>query len=220
MWLLVAAFLACFASSANGQNQTMHEMSFDDGNFNVSWTHNRSTEELEFEVNANAIGYVAFGFTFTPEDMQNYSIVVGGTNGSGQNYFNSYHTSGLGKLTLDADPQIYILDSAEEQNGTTTLRFRRPLETNDSKDIQFNETTRVFLVWAYNKYSDADNVVTYHTNRNYTEQAMQVIFPPMEMTSTPPAVMTRERPNPESSAVQVVVSAFTLSVLAILALMF
>ena len=88
MWLLVAAFLACFASSANGQNQTMHEMSFDDGNFNVSWTHNRSTEELEFEVNANAIGYVAFGFTFTPEDMQNYSIVVGGTNGSGQNYFN------------------------------------------------------------------------------------------------------------------------------------
>ena len=63
-------------------------MSFDDGNFNVSWTHNRSTEELEFEVHANAIGYVAFGFTFTPEDMQNYSIVVGGTNGSGQNYFN------------------------------------------------------------------------------------------------------------------------------------
>lgn len=88
MWLLVAAFLACFASSANGQNQIMHEMSFDDGNFNVSWTHNRSTEELEFEVNANAIGYVAFGFTFTPEDMQNYSIVVGGTNSSGQNYFN------------------------------------------------------------------------------------------------------------------------------------
>lgn len=82
------------------------------------------------------------------------------------------------------------------------------------------ETTRVFLVWAYNKYSDADNVVTYHTNRNYTEQAMQVVFPPIEMTSTPPAVMTRERPNPESSAVQMVVSAFTLSVLAISALMF
>ena len=80
------------------------------------------------------------------------------------------------------------------------------------------ETTRVFLVWAYHKYSDADNVVTYHTNRNYTEQAMQVVFPPVEMTSTPPAVMTRERPNPESSAVQVVVSAFTLSVLAISAL--
>lgn len=78
----------------------------------------------------------------------------------------------------------------------------------------------MFLVWAYHKYSDADNVVTYHTNRNYTEQAMQVVFPPVEMTSTPPAVMTRERPNPESSSVQVVVSAFTLSVLAISALMF
>ncbi|PFX29038.1 DBH-like monooxygenase protein 2 homolog [Stylophora pistillata] len=213
MWFLVGALLACFALSANSQNYTM---SFDDGNFNVSWTHNRTTEELEFEVLVNATGYVSFGFTFTPEDMQNYSIVVGGTNSSGHNYFNSYHTSGLRKPTLDADPQIYTLDSAAEENGTTTLRFRRPLETSDSRDIQFNETTRVFLVWAYHKNSDADNVLMYHTNRNYTEEAVQVVFPPLEMTSTPPAPMTRDRPTAGSSSVQVVVGGFALSVLATL----
>lgn len=64
------------------------------------------------------------------------------------------------------------------------------------------ETTRVFLVWAYHKYSDADNVVTYHTNRNYTEQAMQVVFPPVEMTSTPPAVMAKPRILRSSSGCQ------------------
>ena len=87
-----------------------------------------------------------------------------------------------------------------------------------SKSLIFTlqETTRVFLVWAYHKNSDADNVLMYHTNRNYTEEAVQVVFPPLEMTSTPPAPMTRDRPTAGSSAVQVVVGGFALSVLATL----
>ena len=38
---------------------------------------------------------------------------------------------------LDAN-QSYTLDSAAEQNGITSLRFRRARDTNDTQDIQFN----------------------------------------------------------------------------------
>ena len=34
--------------------------------------------------------------------------------------------------------QSYKLESAAEQNGITSLRFRRARDTNDMKDIQFN----------------------------------------------------------------------------------
>lgn len=63
-------------------------MSFDDGNFNVTWEHNRTTDELEFGVNVRTTGWVGFGFTYTPKDMANYDVVVGGRTGAGQNYFN------------------------------------------------------------------------------------------------------------------------------------
>lgn len=44
---------------------------------------------------------------------------------------------GLGRPNLDAS-QSYTLDSAAEQNGITSLRFRRARDTNDMRDIQFN----------------------------------------------------------------------------------
>ena len=44
---------------------------------------------------------------------------------------------GLIRPSLDAN-QSYTLDSAAEQNGITSLLFRRARDTNDTQDIQFN----------------------------------------------------------------------------------
>ena len=44
---------------------------------------------------------------------------------------------GLGRPTLDGT-QSYTLESSAEENGITSLRFRRARDTNDAQDIQFN----------------------------------------------------------------------------------
>lgn len=84
--LLVAAFVACFHLSLGGYKHT--NVSFDNGNFNVTWTHNRTTDQLHFEVTVNTTGWVGFGFTFTPMAMKDYDVVVGGRTNTGQNYLN------------------------------------------------------------------------------------------------------------------------------------
>ena len=71
-------------------------LSLDNGNFNVSWMYNTAREELYFEVNAKAEGWVGFGFAFTPENMRNYDVVIGGHTVAGTPYFNvSYLASTL-----------------------------------------------------------------------------------------------------------------------------
>lgn len=63
-------------------------VSLDDGNFNVSWMYSRESDELYFEVEVYAEGWVGFGFTFTPEEMRNYDLVIGGQTDTGESYFN------------------------------------------------------------------------------------------------------------------------------------
>ena len=62
-------------------------VSFDNGNFNVSWRYNGDTDELYFEVDVKAEGWVGFGFTFTPQEMRNYDLVIGGQTSWGKSYF-------------------------------------------------------------------------------------------------------------------------------------
>lgn len=62
-------------------------VSFDNGKFDASWSYSKDFDELYFEVNATTSGWVGFGFTFTPENMSNYDVVIGGLKDWGQSYF-------------------------------------------------------------------------------------------------------------------------------------
>lgn len=92
---LLIAFVASFqliqGQFPNDTNVTT--VSFDDGNFNVSWMHNQTTDLLHFALDVNTTGWVGFGFTFTPppQNMVNYDVVVGGRTSAGRNYFNVSH---------------------------------------------------------------------------------------------------------------------------------
>lgn len=50
--------------------------------------YNTVREELYFEVNVKAEGWVGFGFTVTPENMSNYDVIIGGQTVAGTSYFN------------------------------------------------------------------------------------------------------------------------------------
>lgn len=54
----------------------------------MSWMYNTAREELYFEVNVKAEGWVGFGFASTPENMSNYDVVIGGQTVAGTPYFN------------------------------------------------------------------------------------------------------------------------------------
>ena len=91
MFFLLVAFVTCVHLCQgqlfpNGTN--VSTVSFDNGNFNVSWMHNRTTDELYFAVDVNTTGWVGFGFTFTPENMVDYDVVVGGRTNAGEKYLN------------------------------------------------------------------------------------------------------------------------------------
>ncbi|KAL9956656.1 hypothetical protein ACROYT_G038170 [Oculina patagonica] len=220
MYVLLIAFVACFhltqAQFPNGTNVTT--VSFDNGNFNVSWMHNRTTDQLHFAVDVNTTGWVGFGFSFTPENMMHYDVVVGGQTAAGQNYLNDFDTTGTSRPPRDTK-QSYTLENAAELNGITSLRFHRPRDTNDMQDIQFNDTTRVYLIWAYHDTEDADNPLIFskHTHRNYTMETHQIVFPGENMTATtaPPTtpMVTTTRP---SSGFQLGVSFLTISLATIL----
>ena len=83
---LLAVFAACFCDRIHGFRHT--SLSLDNGNFSVSWMYNTVREELYFEVNVKAEGWVGFGFTFTPKNMSNYDVVIGGQTVAGTSYFN------------------------------------------------------------------------------------------------------------------------------------
>lgn len=220
MFFLLVAFVTCvhfsYGQFPNGTNVTT--VSFDDGNFNVSWIHNRTTDELHFAVDVNTTGWVGFGFTFTPENMVNYDVIVGGRTSAGQDYLNDFYTRGLGRPNLDG-AQSYTLDSAAEENGITSLRFRRARDTNDMQDIQFNVTTRVYLVWAYHETQDASDPTMFgkHSYRNYTMETHQIVFEGMDMPSTPPAQPTTEMTTtPPSSGLQLSISFLSIPMASIL----
>ena len=53
---------------------------------------------------------------------------------------------GLGRPILDGQ-QSYTLENATEQDGITSLRFSRPRDTNDMRDIQFNVRRLVLRIY-------------------------------------------------------------------------
>ena len=69
----------------------VNSVSFNNGNYNVSWMFNSSTDTLHFMVQVRTTGWIGFGVAQTPFNMLGYDVVVGGvSNGSGYLKVNDY----------------------------------------------------------------------------------------------------------------------------------
>ncbi|KAJ7391919.1 DBH-like monooxygenase protein 1 [Desmophyllum pertusum] len=211
---LLAVFVLCFHHGIDGFRDT--SLSFDNGNFNVSWMYNRARDELYFEVTVKTKGWVGFGFTFTPHNMSNYDIIIGGQTRRGKPYFNDFFTTGFSTPVLDLK-QSYTVDRATEHDGITSLHFHRPMNTNDSQDIQFNVGTRVFLVWAYHFVDDASDPSSFsmHSRRNHTSESHQLVFetvPTMLTNHEYSRTVLTSSPEPSSPAAPRPAKSFGLQV--------
>jgi len=62
-------------------------LSFDGGNYNVSWMYNSSMDTLHFMVEVNGTGWIGFGVaTQAPNNMMGYDVAVGGVMSGGMGY--------------------------------------------------------------------------------------------------------------------------------------
>ena len=62
-------------------------LSFNNGNYNASWTYNSGTDMLHFMVEVRATGWIGLGVaTRAPNNMVGYDVAVGGVTG-GSGYF-------------------------------------------------------------------------------------------------------------------------------------
>ncbi|KAL9982005.1 hypothetical protein ACROYT_G010784 [Oculina patagonica] len=143
------------------------------GNYNVSWNFNASSDTLEFLVEVRGTGWVSFGVAKTaPNNMMGYDVAIGGVMGDGTGYLKDYLTIGKPRVPIQFVVEIekrsilsdlpeldhqqdWMLSDSSEENGTTTLRFYRKLNTADQQsDVVIQQGMSIFVLWAYHSTTD------------------------------------------------------------------
>ena len=81
---LLSLFVVCTTSSYIFSNTII----INNGTYNVSYNFNESADTLEFLVEANATGWVGFGFSLNASStgMVGYDVAVGGVLSNGTGY--------------------------------------------------------------------------------------------------------------------------------------
>ncbi|XP_078343057.1 uncharacterized protein LOC144628816 [Oculina patagonica] len=167
-------------------------LSFNNGNYNVSWMYDNNTDRLHFVTEVMTTGWVGFGVaTRAPNAMIGYDVAVGGVLSDGTGYLRDYLTIGRQQPQLDAQ-QDWVLTYSREENGVTTLQFYRQRDTNDFlNDIVIQQGEPIFLIWAYHLTSDVQSgqLFQQHTFRGL----FQTILIPGIPTSSTPACLRQIR---------------------------
>eukprot|EP00002_Diphylleia_rotans_P031909 TRINITY_DN6655_c0_g1_i2.p1 TRINITY_DN6655_c0_g1~~TRINITY_DN6655_c0_g1_i2.p1 ORF type:complete len:929 (-),score=140.21 TRINITY_DN6655_c0_g1_i2:146-2932(-) len=121
----------------------------------VQWklTHSQGhTAEMEYIVKGKTEGWVAIGLSHsTQPTMPNTDMIVGWVTDGKVHVVDTY-ASGYAAPKLDDDlggsQDVHSIKGSESQ-GITTIHFKRPVHTQDTKlDFQFNHDD-VTLLWAY-----------------------------------------------------------------------
>ena len=87
-------------------------LSFHNGNYNMSWMFNSSTDTLHFLVEVRSTGWIGFGIANqAPNNMSGYDVAVGGV-----------LSNGAGYLKVTRLSAIYIICSWRYQSHLWTCR--------------------------------------------------------------------------------------------------
>ncbi|KAL9975576.1 hypothetical protein ACROYT_G012752 [Oculina patagonica] len=178
-----------------------YSCSYDNGNYNVSWTFNETSDRLYFKVEVNTTGWVGFGLANeAPTNMTDYDVAVGGVYDNGSCYLQDYLTIGWRQPQLDLQ-QDWKLINCSEDNGVTTLFFCRAKNTSDENDTVVEEGKSIYIIWAYHDTTDVtDMSFPKHTARGYDNKTL---CPAETSTSTiiSPSPTTSSVSSPTTSSV-------------------
>ncbi|XP_078365417.1 uncharacterized protein LOC144649726 isoform X2 [Oculina patagonica] len=185
-----------------------YSCSYDNGNYNVSWTFNETSDRLYFKVEVNTTGWVGFGLANeAPTNMTDYDVAVGGVYDNGSCYLQDYLTIGWRQPQLDLQ-QDWKLINCSEDNGVTTLFFCRAKNTSDENDTVVEEGKSIYIIWAYHDTTDVtDMSFPKHTARGYdnktlcpAETSTSTIISPSPTTSSvsspTTSIVVNKKPGP------------------------
>ncbi|XP_063706695.1 MOXD1 homolog 2 [Culicoides brevitarsis] len=153
--LLISLLLSCYqismVSCLNSGSSSLVDWSHSidlDENYRVYWS--IVDQEITFEIQVRATGYVGFGFS--PDGTIYAADMVIGWIDGGQPYFQDRHIKKHGDGEPVVDPsQDYILLAGYGNTTHTVFRFKRKLDTCDSShDIPITNNTMKILFMYHN----------------------------------------------------------------------
>ncbi|CAK9815881.1 MOXD1 homolog 2 [Anthophora quadrimaculata] len=116
-----------------------------DSNFLVLWTPGET--DVMFEIQVKTRGYVGLGFT-RDDSSVGADMVIGWVDNNGQLHLQDRHVKNSSKDPQMDSSQDYCLLQGFENKTHTVLRFSRPYDTCDPRDLKItNDTMQV--VWQY-----------------------------------------------------------------------
>ncbi|CAH3117058.1 unnamed protein product [Porites lobata] len=131
--------------------------------FMLTWIY--SNNKLSFTLRCKTTGWCAVAFTTGDgSGMQDYDIALGGV-ASGDNYLDDYWSTSTKKPSKDS-ANDFVIRTATEAGGYTTVEFERDPETSDTdNDVQFKPGTEVMIAWAMHSSMDGNEDISKHTDR-------------------------------------------------------
>ncbi|XP_068081062.1 MOXD1 homolog 1 [Anabrus simplex] len=172
------------------QPELMHSVYLDkEQRIKMSWT--PVGDEIEFYVEAATRGYVGIGFS-PGAGMIDADMVVGWVDdNTGKAHLVDCHGSDKNAAPLIDVDQNYRLQYGLQNDTHTTLRFRRVLDTCDSKDMTLGSDT-VRVIWALHSSDPVDpgnlEGLAYHGREARGVRSLHLISPPRPVRPRNPHV--------------------------------
>ncbi|XP_073241699.1 DBH-like monooxygenase protein 1 homolog isoform X1 [Porites lutea] len=150
------------SSTVSTPQSTATTVSFGD-KFMLTWIY--SNNKLFFKLRCKTTGWCAVAFTTGDgSGMKNYDIALGGVASNG-NYLDDYWSTSTTKPSKES-ANNFVLTTASEADGYTTVQFERDPETSDTaNDVQFKPGTEVMIAWAMHSSMDGNNDISRHTEK-------------------------------------------------------
>jgi len=135
------------------------------GNYEVHW---RNDEEFVYiAIKAAVTGYVALGIQ-PGSRMKDADMILGYVKDGVPTIGDLFSTGDFGPHSPDTQlggTDDILEFNGNEENGTTTIEFKRALTTGDEFDITLTKGTQK-IIWSY---GSEDSILTKHTGRGYGE---------------------------------------------------
>ncbi|XP_073254240.1 DBH-like monooxygenase protein 1 homolog [Porites lutea] len=172
--LLLNSFSVVQSSSANLAEELSFFSPLDESqNVKLYWNVDTAKKEIFFTVEAKTTGWVGFGISSGQGKMEGADIVIGWVK-DGQTYFKDRHADGRVMPNIDSQ-QDYELISLKEDNGKTTMKFKRKLDTCDLQDNKI-ETGTTKVIYAYHPEDPAsENSILKHSPGNRGQRSVYLL---------------------------------------------
>jgi len=139
------------------------------GNYRISW---RSEDQFAYiGIKAKTTGFVSVGFQ-PGSKMKDADMIYGYVEAAAVSIFDMYSTGDFGPHPQDTElGGTRDIDDygGSEEDGFTTIEFKRAFDTGDEYDIMLSHG-KIDIIWAY---GSSDAIDRKHSNRGYGEINLQ-----------------------------------------------